>query len=161
MSNALRVTGLDEFREFIDEITDDTSQYCLEELIKNIKVALMMDIMTQTMKNSPVDTGRTRANWWISTNNVPSEEMLWDHHDHTQTIQVNKNELRTVSRGEKNSIWMVNNVHYAIQLETGTAWYGFSPKAPNGMLLFSLIGGRLASGREVSGVLHRWSRTRF
>ena len=120
----------------------------------------MMDIMMQTMKNSPVDTGRTKANWWISMWQ-PSEEMLWDHHDYTQTIQVNKNELATVDRGEHTSIWMVNNVHYAIQLETGTAWYGFSPKAPNGMLLFSLIGGRLASGREVSGVLHRWSRTRF
>lgn len=160
MSGPLEINGLDEFREFIDEITDDTSQYCLEELIKNIKVALMMDIMMQTMKNSPVDTGRTRANWWISTWQ-PSEEMLWDHYDHTQTIQVNKNELATVERGEHMSIWMVNNVHYAIQLETGTAWYGFSPKAPNGMLLFSLIGGRLASGREVSGVLHRWARTRF
>ena len=155
------MTGLNELNRFVKTITDHRSPFGLAELIKNIKVALMLDIMAATMNNSPVDTGRTKANWWITADGNPSRDMLPNHFDHTQTAQVNKNELMTVKTDSYKPIWMVNNVHYAILLETGTAWYGFSPKAPRGMLLFSLLGGRLTDGRQVRGVLHSWARTRI
>ena len=84
---------------------------------------IVLDGMRRLIRESPVDTGRFKANWSTSINNM--------HQDTTEstTIQFNKQskDIRNYELGQ--TMYLHNNLQYAVPLE-----YGSSKQAPKGWI---------------------------
>ena len=138
---ALRVVG-----EEVQAVADQT------------KRVLMTELWSSIIQATPVDTGRTRNNWMI-TLDQPSLEFDMDKTggDSNFNIYEGKAWINRNVRANGRRIHITNNVHYAYGLETGTHWYGFSRKAPSGMVRVSLVGGAVRTDRHINGIIRRWN----
>ena len=100
------------------------------KVIRKASIDLYRDIVEQT----PVDTGRAKANWALST--VEANPDIRDKDGYSA------NELAVIISGEISDfkfditdgvVWITNNLEYIEQLEDGT-----SEQAPYGMVSVSL-----------------------
>ncbi|MFD1944733.1 HK97 gp10 family phage protein [Paradevosia shaoguanensis] len=89
------------------------------------KIAL--DVFSEVIMMSPVDTGRFRGNWQVAIGRIPQGTLELDDKAGIATISKVQAEAMNLSAGQV--IYLVNNLPYAGQLE-----YGYSSQAPNGMV---------------------------
>lgn len=107
--------------------TLDMSKYG-EKTIKQIdqfvrKTAI--DLTTSIIKSTPVDTGRARANWFVSF-----EDAIDNTTDDTNSAKALSNATNTLLKGKIGKyIYIQNNLDYAVKLE-----YGASKQAAQGMV---------------------------
>ena len=107
--------------------TLDMSKYG-EKTIKQIdqfvrKTAI--DLTTSIIKSTPVDTGRARANWFVSF-----EDSIDNTTDDTNSAKALSNATNTLLKGKIGKyIYIQNNLDYIVGLE-----YGKSKQAAQGMV---------------------------
>lgn len=89
------------------------------------KIAL--DVFSEVILKSPVDTGRFRGNWQVAIGNVPAGTL--EVEDKTGTVTIGKVQAEVLSLKAGDTIYLVNNLPYALPLE-----YGHSGQAPEGMV---------------------------
>ena len=89
------------------------------------KIAL--DVFTEVILMSPVDTGRFRGNWQVAIGNIPTGTVQIDDKAGTATLGKVQAEALQLKAGQ--AIFLVNNLPYAQELE-----YGHSKQAPGGMV---------------------------
>ena len=78
----------------------------LEEAVIDEVREVSIEIFNQLVQRTPVDTGRLRANWQISTNEIPSAEST------TNNISLNVKSI-------KDDVYIVNNSPYAVAIADG------------------------------------------
>jgi len=87
-----------------------------------------MNLLADTVRLTPVDTGRARSGWHVSSN--PDSHWTPDEGgsfpDETQIIQ---REQGRAAGHQGLSLYLINNVEYIVSLE-----YGRSRQAPAGMV---------------------------
>lgn len=89
------------------------------------KIAL--DVFSEVILKSPVDTGRFRGNWMVSIGSIPTGTVEID--DKTGSVTIAKVQAETLNLKAGQTIYLVNNLPYALPLE-----YGHSGQAPQGMV---------------------------
>lgn len=89
------------------------------------KIAL--DVFSEVILKSPVDTGRFRGNWQVAIGNVPAGTL--EVEDKTGTVTIGKVQAEVLNLKAGDTIYLVNNLPYALPLE-----YGHSGQAPEGMV---------------------------
>lgn len=84
---------------------------------------VVLDGMTQLIRQNPVDTGRSKANWGTSVGSIPSEEK--------DTTAVNiAEQTKGISKYKLGqTMYLFNNVAYMLALE-----YGSSKQAARGWI---------------------------
>lgn len=83
---------------------------------------ICLQLLTNLVLKSPVDTGRFRSNWRVGLGERPTTTVAIGTNAATDGLAVlNRSELGT-------PIYIVNNLPYAMRLE-----YGWSKQAPQGM----------------------------
>ena len=108
------------------------------------KIAL--DVFTEVIMMSPVDTGRFRGNWQCAIGSAPSGILELD--DKTGTAVLAKAQAEALGLKAGQTIFLVNNLPYAQALE-----YGHSQQAPGGMIRLTVQRWKPiveAVGRELS-----------
>ncbi|MEI4473571.1 HK97 gp10 family phage protein [Frigidibacter sp. MR17.24] len=89
------------------------------------KIAL--DMFSEVILMSPVDTGRFRGNWQVAIGSVPEGTLQVD--DKAGTATISKADAVTKRLVAGQTIYLVNNLPYAQRLEDG-----YSGQAPAGMV---------------------------
>ena len=92
---------------------------------------ISLEIFSRVILKSPVDTGRFRGNWQVAIGSVPSGTLELD--DKTGTATVSKADLKLVGAGAGDTIYLANNLPYAVRLEEG-----YSTQAPAGMVALTV-----------------------
>jgi hypothetical protein len=78
--------------------------------------------------------GRFRGNWQIGLDTLPTEETGRVDKTGSRTLSAGMSVLEQFKVGQVQTIYIANNVPYAIPLE-----YGHSKQAPNGMVRLSVM----------------------
>lgn len=96
---------------------------CLKSKNTVLKAAAI-DLFTNIIEDSPVDTRRFKSNWLLTTN-APALTNQLDYDRDSVSI------MKTVITGvpRVNNLYLVNNVSYSVKLE-----FGHSRQAPVGMV---------------------------
>lgn len=106
--------------------TLDLSKYAkkTQQKILDIKRSVAFQCYSSIMELTPVDTGRARGNWNISTGNIDNsaDENLFMQNGLKYTID-------DIKADNDQSIFISNNIEYIESLE-----YGHSKQAPQGMV---------------------------
>lgn len=89
---------------------------------------VVIDLFTGFVLHTPVDTGMARAGWMIGISTPPNGVPAPGKKFYKKPIP----KAGKVKAG--GIIWIMNNIPYIRHLEYGTAKYGYSPKAPQGMV---------------------------
>ena len=103
---------------------------------------ISLEIFSRVILKSPVDTGRFRGNWQVAIGSVPSGTLELD--DKTGTATVSKADLKLVGAKAGDTIYLANNLPYAVRLEEGgyndgpKTVGGFSRQAPAGMVALTV-----------------------
>lgn len=95
--------------------------------LQQIRRGVIISLFNSAIRDTPVDTGRARANWRVSEGDPELKEI--DRTD--KTGEISKGEvfaLVTKSEGDK-PVFLANNLPYAEPLENG-----YSKQAPEGMM---------------------------
>ena len=92
---------------------------------------ISLEIFSRVILKSPVDTGRFRGNWQVAIGSVPSGTLELD--DKTGTATVSKADLKLVGAKAGDTIYLANNLPYAVRLEEG-----YSQQAPAGMVALTV-----------------------
>lgn len=100
------------------DIFDDLDDFIEEEVIE-----LALDIYSQSIKMSPVDTGTFKGSWRVSPNKIDSST----GRDVESPQSVRTRIGSSYKLGQ--DLWVSNSVEYANALENG-----HSKQAPNGIL---------------------------
>lgn len=100
------------------DIFDDLDDFIEEEVME-----LALDIYSQAIKMSPVDTGTFKGSWRVSPNQIDSST--------GRNVESPQSVRTRISGSYKigQDLWVSNSVEYANALENG-----HSKKAPNGIL---------------------------
>lgn len=123
----------------------DITRFCgnTKDGISRAVRKLVLDLHSNIVRRSPVDTGRFRANNQVSLNSIPADAVLGFDKNGNGTVSVGEAVMIRFSIGD--TIFLYNNVEYALALE-----YGHSTQAPEGvyrlsaMELITKIGGAYA-----------------
>ena len=86
-----------------------------------------LELFSRVIVNTPVDTGRARANWQVAINSVPTGTLELSDKDGTAAISAADAEVSGLKAGD--TIHLVNNLPYIQKLEDGS-----STQAPAGMV---------------------------
>lgn len=86
-----------------------------------------LDVLRRVVIGSPVDTGRFRGNWQVSLGAPMAKSLDTVDKSGGSTISAGTNGIKNAIIGD--SIFIVNNLPYAIPLENG-----HSRQAPNGIV---------------------------
>ena len=89
------------------------------------KIAL--DVFSEVILMTPVDTGRARGNWQVSIGTIPGGTLELD--DKAGTATIGKVQAETLGLKAGQTIYLVNNLEYISALE-----FGHSKQAPAGMV---------------------------
>ena len=112
---------------------------------------ISLEIFSRIILKSPVDTGRFRANWQVAIGSVPSGTLELD--DKSGTATVSKADVKLMGAKAGDTIYLANNLPYAMMLEEGgygdgpKTVGGFSKKAPQGMVALTV--------QEFSGIVKK------
>jgi hypothetical protein len=95
---------------------------------------LALDIFTDLLRASPVDTGRFRANWTLSLG-TPNRRILWAMSDIGKQMQaqINLAAKRVQQADGTQVIYITNNLPYAERLNEG-----WSQQAPAGFVQMAI-----------------------
>ena len=93
--------------------------------------SISLEIFSRVILKSPVDTGRFRGNWQVAIGTVPSGTLDLD--DKTGTATVSKADLKLMGANAGDTIYLANNLPYAVRLEEG-----YSQQAPAGMVALTI-----------------------
>ena len=107
--------------------TFDMSKFANKSLgeIEQVVRKTAIDLTTSIIKSTPVDTGRARANWFVSF-----EDAIDNTTEDTNSAKALSNATNTLLKGKIGKyIYIQNNLDYAVKLE-----YGASKQAPQGMV---------------------------
>ena len=88
---------------------------------------IAIDVFSEVVMMSPVDTGRFRGNWQVAIGRVPQGTL--ELYDKAGTATISKVQAEALNLKAGQVIYLVNNLPYAIPLE-----YGHSSQAPAGMV---------------------------
>lgn len=128
---------------------DDVRRWS-EETKAKVRLAvrkIALDVFSEVILMSPVDTGRFRGNWQVAIGNIPAGMLVVD--DKAGTATIAKVEAATMGLEPGETIFLINNLPYAERLE-----YGYSKQAPGGMVRLTAQRYRPiveAIGRSLSG----------
>lgn len=101
----------------------------LGEIEQVVRKTAITDLTTSIIKSTPVDTGRARANWFVSF-----ESAIEDTTDDTNSAKALSNATNTIRKGNLGgTIFIQNNLDYIAGLE-----YGKSKQAAQGMVKLML-----------------------
>jgi hypothetical protein len=108
---------------------DDVAKFSTEARAKIDKAfrKIALDVFSEVILMSPVDTGRFRGNWQVSIGSIPAGTVEID--DKAGTATIGKVQAETLGLAAGQTIYLINNLPYAIPLE-----YGSSKQAPGGMV---------------------------
>ena len=105
-----------------------------KELDKRNK-AIIFELFSSVVTDTPVLTGRLRANWVLSLNE-PSSDIVNKTDKNEVTINQIKKRVQELKPGENFSVFLSNNLPYAYRIE----FEGYSrQKAPQGMVRKNFI----------------------
>ena len=107
--------------------TFDMSRFANKSLgeIEQVVRKTAIDLTTSIIKSTPVDTGRARANWFVSF-----ESAIEDTTDNTNFNSALADGINTLLKGKIGKyIYIQNNLDYIVKLE-----YGASKQAAQGMV---------------------------
>lgn len=107
--------------------TLDMSRFANKSLgeIEQVVRKTAIDLTTSIIKTSPVDSGRFRANWFVSF-----EDAIDNTTEDTNSAKALSNATNTLLNGKIGKyIYIQNNLDYAVKLE-----YGASKQAPAGIV---------------------------
>ena len=107
--------------------TLDMSRFANKSLgeIEQVVRKTAIDLTTSIIKTSPVDSGRFRANWFVSF-----ESAIEDTTEDTNSAKALSNATNTLLKGKIGKyIYIQNNLPYIVKLE-----YGYSKQAPAGIV---------------------------
>jgi hypothetical protein len=88
---------------------------------------ITMDAFSEVIQKSPVDTGRFRGNWQTGIGSKPSGTT--DSTDKSGQGAINEAAAKVAGFNLGQTIYLVNNLPYAMRLEMGS-----SKQAPSGMV---------------------------
>lgn len=114
---------------FADQVRAWTEK--TERKIETAVRKIALDVFTEVILKSPVDTGRFRGNWMVAIGNAPTGTL--EVEDKTGTVTIGKVQAEVLGLKAGQSIFLVNNLPYAIPLEMG-----HSGQAPAGMVRISV-----------------------
>ena len=107
---------------------NDLTTKKMETLIKKS----VFDLTSAIISNTPVDTGRARANWQVSFNK-PIEDKL-DTLDKSGNVTISKANDKILNNKVPTTYYITNNLPYIMRLE-----YGWSKQSPAGMVRINLL----------------------
>lgn len=110
-----------QLQQFADKAKDNA-----ELVVRKVGI----DIYSQIIMKSPVDTGRFRANWVVGSSAIGTTTTATDPGG-AKTIAAGSQKIMKVQLGQ--SIWLSNSLPYARRLE-----YGWSQQAPSGMVRLTI-----------------------
>lgn len=110
------------------QINDKTDKQ-LNRIIKKT----VFDLTSSIIQDTPVDTGRLRANWLVSFNTPIDAELKLEDKEGNATIS----KAKALIGGSKVPLvyWIQNNLPYANHIEYG----GSKLKAPQGMVRINIL----------------------
>jgi hypothetical protein len=108
----------------------------LEDQTVAVSKAIGTTLRTEIATRTPVLSGRAAAGWNLSV----GEENTHDYGEgyHNPSTCVNDGEVNVEAMRFGDELYITNAVPYIADLEYGTGWAGFSPKAPQGMVAVSV-----------------------
>ena len=92
-----------------------------------------MDVLRGVVLNTPVDTGRARGNWQVTTNTPATGQTQVKTKNGARAIQDGTSKINSANVADGTTIWITNNVPYIERLEDG-----WSAQKPDGILLPTL-----------------------
>ena len=107
-----------------------------------VRKSLFFELSKEIMERTPVDTGRARANWIPSTGK-PSSMTVRSNNDYVMARV--QNVLKKTRLDD--TLYLVNNLPYINKLE-----YGYSNKAPKGMVRVTVAGAMVSLKKAVRGL---------
>jgi hypothetical protein len=99
-------------------------------IVRKICLDLFSDITT----NTPVDTGRARANWFASVNQPSIVTVEYSGSPASAAQGAIADAGVAISQATGNVFWISNNLPYIYRLE----FEGWSKQAPNGMVRLAI-----------------------
>ena len=111
----------------MSNFTLDMSKFANKSIgeIEQVVRKTAIDLTTSIIKSTPVDTGRARANWFVSF-----EDAIENTTEDTSSAKAISNATNKLLNGKIGKyIYIQNNLDYAIKLE-----YGASKQAPAGIV---------------------------
>lgn len=111
----------------MSSFTLDMSRFANKSLgeIEQVVRKTAIDLTTSIIKSTPVDTGRARANWFVSF-----ESAIDNTTEDTNSAKALSNATNTIRKGNLGgTIFIQNNLDYIVKLE-----YGASKQAAQGMV---------------------------
>jgi hypothetical protein len=99
-----------------------------------------LDVFRRVILKSPVDTGRFKGNWQVGIGSYPTTTL--NVLDKTGQVAINKAAGAAATLQAGQTIYLVNNLPYAIGLE-----FGKSKQAPAGMVRLTIA--------EFGGIVNR------
>lgn len=91
--------------------------------------AAVLELFQRVVLASPVDTGRFRGNWQITSDSPASGTLDQLDPSGSNSLQRIATHMNNVSKPLEMEVWLVNNLPYAEPLENG-----YSAQAPSGMV---------------------------
>ena len=101
--------------------------------VDQVTRAAIIDVSTDVIKQTPVDSGRARGNWFASIDN-PIQSPILTEKDVTGAMSIAR--TNAVAAGAPgNKYYLTNNLPYIFRLE----YQGWSKQAPQGMVRVSVL----------------------
>jgi hypothetical protein len=104
--------------------------------IEKINKAVILELFTSVILDTPVLEGRLRGNWLISSDNPQSGEIDVLDPSGASTVQNVTSFIREIKGDRDFSVFLTNNLPYAYRIEYD-GWS--STKAPEGMVRKNFI----------------------
>lgn len=110
---------------FADQVSTFTRK--TEAKIETAIRKIALDVFSEVILMTPVDTGRARGSWQVAIGTIPTGTVELDDPAGTATIGKVQAEVLGLKAGQ--TIYLVSNLEYIQALE-----FGHSKQAPGGMI---------------------------
>lgn len=100
--------------------------------VEKIVKKTVFDLTSSIIKDTPVDSGRARANWQVSFNNSVGD--ISNNLDKSGSEAISKASTQINSNKIPYVYWIQNNLPYIQRLE-----YGWSKQSPTGMVRINIL----------------------
>lgn len=95
---------------------------------------ICLDLFSDITNNTPVDTGRARANWFASIGTPTNITVAYAGGAASAADRAIADAQSAISKATGNVFWISNNLPYIYRLE----FEGWSKQAPNGMVRLAI-----------------------
>ena len=106
---------------------------------------IVIDLDSAVVRDTPVDTGRARGNWF-PTLNSPSDETTNDKRRYTRTGNAVIGRVSETAKSAElgDTVWLTNNLPYINRLENG-----YSEKSTDGMVGINILRSQSKFGGDI------------